>query len=61
LTEIDYRDILSAMDTMTIIGRYGVDRTGMQIKHFNLIIQWQNGKKEVVWPEELRTAKPVFK
>ncbi|MDI6728314.1 MAG: amino acid ABC transporter substrate-binding protein [Thermodesulfovibrionales bacterium] len=55
------RDILSAMDTMTIIGRYGVDRTGMQIKHFNLIIQWQNGKKEVVWPEELRTAKPVFK
>ncbi|MCL5063180.1 MAG: amino acid ABC transporter substrate-binding protein [Nitrospiraceae bacterium] len=55
------RDILSAMDTMTIIGRYGVDRTGMQIKHFNLITQWQNGKKEIVWPEELRTAKPVFK
>lgn len=55
------RDVLSAMDTMTILGRYGVDKTGMQIKHFNLIIQWQNGKKEVVWPEELRTAKPVFK
>ncbi len=55
------RDILSAMDTMTIIGRYGVDRTGVQIKHFNLIIQWQNGRKEVVWPEDLRTAKPVFK
>ncbi|MBI5027096.1 MAG: amino acid ABC transporter substrate-binding protein [Nitrospirae bacterium] len=55
------RDILSAMDTISIIGRYGVDRTGMQIKHFNLIIQWQNGKKEVVWPEEFRTAKPVFR
>jgi len=55
------RDILSAMDTMTIIGRYGVDRTGVQIKHFNLIIQWQKGKKEIVWPEDLRTAKPVFK
>jgi branched-chain amino acid transport system substrate-binding protein len=55
------RDILSAMDTMTIIGRYGVDRTGMQIKHFNLIIQWQKGKKEIVWPEELRTAQPIFK
>lgn len=55
------RDILSAMDTMTITGRYGVDRTGMQVKHFNLIIQWQNGKKEVVWPEELRTAKAIFR
>ncbi len=55
------RDLLSEMDTMTIIGRYGVDMTGMQIKHFNLIIQWQNGKKEIVWPEELKTAKPIFK
>lgn len=55
------REILSAMDTMTIIGRYGVDRTGMQIRHFNLIIQWQKGKKEIVWPEELRTAQPIFK
>lgn len=55
------RDILSAMDTMSIIGRYGVDRAGVQIRHFNLIIQWQKGKKEIVWPEEIRTAKPVFK
>lgn len=55
------RNILSAMDAVTIIGRYGVDRTGMQIKHFNLIIQWQKGKKELVWPEELRTAKPIFR
>lgn len=55
------RDLFSSMDTMTIIGRYGVDRTGMQVKHFNLIIQWQKGKKEIVWPEEIRTARPVFK
>ncbi len=55
------RDILSAMDTITIIGRYGVDSKGMQSKHFNMIIQWQNGKKEIVWPKELRTAKPIFK
>jgi branched-chain amino acid transport system substrate-binding protein len=55
------RDILSAMDTMTIIGRYGVNMTGMQIKHFNLIIQWQKGKKEIVWPDDLMTAPPIFK
>lgn len=55
------RSILSTMDTLSIIGRYGVDRTGMQINHFNLTVQWQNGKREVVWPEEIRTAKPIFK
>jgi branched-chain amino acid transport system substrate-binding protein len=55
------REILSAADTMSVIGRYGVDRTGMQIRHFNIIIQWQKGKKEIVWPDEIRTAKPIFK
>ncbi|MDP2277624.1 MAG: amino acid ABC transporter substrate-binding protein [Nitrospirota bacterium] len=55
------RVILSSMDAISILGRYGVDKRGMQIKHFNLIIQWQNGKKKVVWPEELKTANPIFR
>lgn len=55
------RDVLSTTDAMTILGRYGVDRRGMQVKHFNLVIQWQNGKKVVVWPEEMRTGRPAFK
>jgi branched-chain amino acid transport system substrate-binding protein len=55
------RVILLSMDVISIIGRYGVDRTGLQTKHFNLIIQWQNGKKEVVWPDALKTAEPVFR
>ncbi|GER93191.1 hypothetical protein A45J_0926 [hot springs metagenome] len=54
-------DILLVMDIITIIGRYGVYTDGMQKRHFNLIIQWQNGKKEIVWPDEIRTARPIFK
>ncbi len=54
------REMLSTMDVMSILGRYGVDRTGMQIRQFPVIIQWQNAKKEIVWPKELRTADPVF-
>jgi branched-chain amino acid transport system substrate-binding protein len=61
LNRNEIRKLLSVMDTITILGRYGVNRAGMQIRHFNLIIQWQNGKKEVVWPNKLRTAKPIFK
>ncbi|MBC8463518.1 MAG: amino acid ABC transporter substrate-binding protein [Deltaproteobacteria bacterium] len=55
------RKTLSAMDTMTVIGRYGVDRTGWQIRHFPLIVQWQEGKKKVVWPEKLKEAEPIIK
>jgi branched-chain amino acid transport system substrate-binding protein len=53
-------EALSTLDTMSIIGRYGVDRTGMQIRQFPVIIQWQKGSKEIIWPEELRTADPIF-
>lgn len=55
------RDILSIIDTTTIIGRYSVDKAGTPIKHSPLIIQWQNGKKVIVSPEELATGKPMFK
>lgn len=54
------RKMLSQMDTMTIIGRYGVDKLGKQSRHFPLIIQWQNGVKKVVWPEKIKMADPVF-
>ena len=55
------RNVLAVSDVFSIVGRYGVDAAGKQIKNFNLIIQWQNGKKEIVWPEELRTAAPIFR
>jgi len=54
------RDVLATMDAMSIIGRYGVDENGMQIKHFPINIQWQNGEKKVVWPEEIANAAPII-
>ncbi len=53
-------EILSTLDTMSVIGRYGVDKTGMQIRQFPVIIQWQKGRKEIIWPTELKTADPLF-
>ncbi len=55
------REILSSMQTTTIVGRYGVDKTCKQVKHFPLIIQWQNGRKEIVWPKNLSTSKPLYR
>jgi branched-chain amino acid transport system substrate-binding protein len=54
------REVLSTMNAISIIGMYGVDKTGRQTRHSPLIIQWQKGKKEIVWPEDFRTAKPIF-
>lgn len=54
------RNVLIKLDTMTVIGRYGVDSKGKQKRHFPLIIQWQNNKKNVVWPDTLKNLDPVF-
>jgi branched-chain amino acid transport system substrate-binding protein len=54
------RDALATLDTMTLLGRYGVDSDGRQIRHFTTTIQWQKGKKEIVAPRELQTVKPIW-
>jgi branched-chain amino acid transport system substrate-binding protein len=55
------RNALFSLDTMTIIGRFGVDKTGKQVRQHTFIIQWQNGIKELVWPDQIKTAEPIFR
>ncbi|MBI3900507.1 MAG: amino acid ABC transporter substrate-binding protein [Gammaproteobacteria bacterium] len=55
------RHALATMDAESIIGRYAVDRTGVQIKRFPLIVQWHDDQREIVWPPELETASPVIR
>jgi branched-chain amino acid transport system substrate-binding protein len=58
------RDALRAalvdLDTYSVIGRYAVDHTGMQVKRLEMIVQWQQGRKEIVWPDVVRSAKARF-
>lgn len=54
------RDYIAVLDTATVLGRFKVDHAGMQVGHNSFIIQWQNGKKEIVWPQKMQTAQPVF-
>ena len=54
------RSALFQLDTMTIIGRFGVDASGKQVRQQTFIIQWQNGLKELVWPKSFQTSKPRF-
>lgn len=55
------RDTLARLDHETVIGRFVVDQTGMLTRRNPLIIQWRRGRREVVWPPELRTASPELR
>ena len=41
-------------------GALKVDSRGLQIAHRNVLFQWQEGRKVIVWPEELAPGKPRF-
>lgn len=50
------RDQLVVMDVVTLLGRYSVDASGMQLRALPLTVQWQDGVLQVVWPRKLSTA-----
>jgi branched-chain amino acid transport system substrate-binding protein len=55
------RDCLSTTNMMTIHGKYAVDPvTGEQAGHEILLIQWQKGKKEIVYPAKYSSAPPIY-
>ncbi len=51
------RDVLATLETTTVFGAYKVDETGAQIAKPSYLIQWQGGKRVIVWPEEVAEAK----
>ncbi len=51
---------IRSRDTMTITGRFRVDHRGRQVGHNPLLIQWQKGRKQIVYPTRLRTAEAIF-
>jgi branched-chain amino acid transport system substrate-binding protein len=54
------RDALLALKTRTMFGDYQVDKDGFQIAHKMVLLQWQEGKRVIVWPDDLANGKPRF-
>ena len=54
------RQFILSGEHKTIVGPFKLRDDGTQIGHKSIIIQWQGGKKEIVWPETMRTAPPIF-
>jgi branched-chain amino acid transport system substrate-binding protein len=53
-------DAILKMDINTVFGPFRVDRDGFQVAHRVATYQWQDGKKVIVWPDELAPGKPRF-
>jgi len=54
------REAILKMDLHTVFGAFKVDQDGLQIAHKTLMFQWQDGKKVIVWPDEIAPGKPRF-
>lgn len=48
------------MDFDTVYGGFKVDDGGFQISHKMVMFQWHDGKKVIVWPDELAAGKARF-
>jgi branched-chain amino acid transport system substrate-binding protein len=53
------RATLGSMETDTVLGHYKVDATGLQTGVKGLLVQILKGKREIVWPDEFKTAEPI--
>ena len=60
LNSAKLRDAILKMNDNTVFGGFRVDRDGVQVAHKMLLFQWQDGKKVIVWPEELAPGKARF-
>ncbi|MCJ7771886.1 MAG: amino acid ABC transporter substrate-binding protein [Desulfobacterales bacterium] len=50
------RAALGKLKFMSFYGGWDIDDTGLQIGHSMVDVQWQNGKRIIVWPEEAQTG-----
>ena len=51
---------IAKMDLTTVYGGFKVDDGGFQVSHKMVTFQWQDGKKVIVWPDELAAGKARF-
>ena len=53
LNSAKLRETLLTLELNTTFGAFKLDADGFQVGHQGQTFQWRNGKKVVVWPEEL--------
>jgi branched-chain amino acid transport system substrate-binding protein len=60
---LDSDKVRKALDEITFMSFYGgweIDQTGLQVGHDMVDVQWQFGKRVIVWPEAAKTGDFVY-
>lgn len=61
LDHVKVREAMSNLKFMCVYGIWKIDpKTGKQVGHEMVIVQWQNGEKKIVWPESAANANPCI-
>ena len=56
----DVRAALGDLKFMSFYGGWDVDETGLQVGHSMVDVQWQMGKRIIVWPREAQTGDVAY-
>lgn len=55
------RQVFNEMTLSTMYGDFKIDpATGKQLAHKMVLVQWQGGKKAIIWPPEGATARAIY-
>ncbi len=54
------RAALGDLQFMSFYGGWDVDETGLQVGHSMVDVQWQMGKRIIVWPSEAQTGEVAY-
>jgi branched-chain amino acid transport system substrate-binding protein len=54
------RAVLGDLTFMSFYGGWDVDDTGLQAGHSMVDVQWQMGKRIIVWPQEAKTGDVAY-
>jgi branched-chain amino acid transport system substrate-binding protein len=60
---VDSDDVRPALGDLTFMSFYGgwdIDDTGKQVGHSMVDVQWQSGKRVIIWPESAQTGTPAY-
>jgi branched-chain amino acid transport system substrate-binding protein len=54
------RAAMLKLDYNNVYGGFRVDQDGFQVAHKMVLFQWQEGRKVIVWPDDLAPGRPRF-
>ncbi len=60
---LDSDAVRKALGELTFTSFYGgwdIDDTGKQVGHSMVDVQWQDGKRVIIWPESAQTGSPAY-